>query len=74
MALPKKKVSRARKGKRQANKALVAANAPRSQKVRAPGARSRRFFCTNCNAVKPSHAVCPNCGYYRGRSLGEVER
>jgi len=25
--------------------------------------------CSNCGEVKLSHRVCPNCGYYNGRSI-----
>ncbi|MDP6439835.1 MAG: 50S ribosomal protein L32 [Candidatus Brocadiia bacterium] len=74
MAVPKRRTSKARKAKRQANHGLAAPNTPRSQKVRAPASRSRRFFCANCNQPKTPHAVCPNCGHYRGRAVVEVER
>lgn len=74
MAVPKRKTSKARKGKRRTHDGLSMPNTPRSQKVRAPGGQSHRFFCTNCNAVKPPHAICPNCGHYRGRAMVEVER
>ena len=23
--------------------------------------------CSNCGSSKPSHTVCPKCGYYRGK-------
>ncbi|HPP12781.1 MAG TPA: 50S ribosomal protein L32 [bacterium] len=23
--------------------------------------------CSQCQTLVPSHKVCPNCGYYRGR-------
>jgi large subunit ribosomal protein L32 len=25
--------------------------------------------CPQCHELKPSHIVCPNCGYYRGRQM-----
>ncbi len=25
--------------------------------------------CSNCNETKLPHRVCPNCGYYNGRSI-----
>jgi large subunit ribosomal protein L32 len=25
--------------------------------------------CSNCGEVKLQHRVCPNCGYYNGRSI-----
>ena len=27
--------------------------------------------CPNCNEKKPSHGLCPNCGYYKGRKVTE---
>ena len=74
MAVPKRKTSKQRKRKRRTHQGQPMPNIPRSQKVRAPAARSGRFFCTNCNQPKSSHAVCPNCGHYRGRALVEVKR
>jgi len=74
MAVPKRRVSKARKSKRASHESARAPNVPRAEKTRAPGSRSKRFFCGNCNQPKPPHAICPNCGYYRGRSLIEVER
>lgn len=26
-------------------------------------------LCSNCGEVKLQHRVCPNCGYYNGRSI-----
>ena len=74
MAVPKKKMSKSRQRKRRTHYKLDAPSIPRSQKVRAEGNRSQRFFCTNCNQPKEPHAVCANCGYYRGKPLIEVER
>ena len=74
MAVPKQKVSKARKRKRRTHQGPAMPNIASSQKVRAPGSRSGRIFCSNCNQPKVPHAVCPNCGYYRGRALIEIER
>jgi len=74
MAVPKRKTSKSRKGKRRAHDALQMPNVPRSDKTRAKGSRSEKFFCGNCNQPKPPHAMCPNCGYYRGRPLVKVEK
>jgi len=74
MPVPKRKTSKARKRKRRTHGGAAEPNVPHSQKVRAPGSRSNRFFCSNCNQPKAPHAVCPNCGYYRGRAMIEVER
>ena len=74
MAVPKRRLSKSRKRRRRTHCALSAPPVPRSEKVRAEASRSARFFCSNCNQPKPPHAVCPNCGHYRGRALIEVER
>jgi len=74
VAVPKRRTSKTQKRKRRTHYVLDAPNVPKSQKVRAEGARSTRFFCSNCNQPKEPHAVCPNCGYYRGRPMIEVER
>lgn len=29
-------------------------------------------FCPKCSTPKPSHVVCPNCGFYMGRTVVEV--
>jgi len=74
VAVPKRKTSKARKRLRRSHDALAQPNVPKAQKVRAPGSRSGKFFCANCNQPKSPHAVCPNCGYYRGKSVIEVQR
>ena len=74
MAVPKRKTSKERKRKRRTHYKLVSPNIPNSQKARAEGSRSQKFFCSNCNQPKAPHAICPNCGYYRGQPLVEVER
>lgn len=51
MAVPKRKVSKARGRSRVANwKATV----------------PTLVECPQCHAKKPAHAVCPECGYYDG--------
>jgi large subunit ribosomal protein L32 len=74
VAVPKRRHSKERKRKRRTHDALAVPNLPKSQKARAASSRSGRFFCSNCNQPKTPHAVCPNCGYYRGRPVIEVER
>ena len=49
MAVPKKKVSRARRGNRRSHDALVGANA---------------VECRNCGEQKLPHHVCSACGHY----------
>jgi large subunit ribosomal protein L32 len=29
--------------------------------------------CPQCHEAKPPHQVCPNCGYYKGRQVKEVD-
>jgi len=58
MAVPKRKTSKARKNKRRSHWKLSAPSLSR---------------CSRCHAFKPSHAVCPNCGYYAGREVIKIE-
>ena len=53
-ALPKKKVTRARRGRRLTSYKLK----PLHPAV-----------CQRCNTAKLPHAACPQCGYYRGRQV-----
>lgn len=55
MAVPKRKVSKARRDKRRRQ----------VWKLETP-ALSR---CTNCGELKAPHRVCGNCGYYKGREV-----
>ena len=74
MAVPKRRTSKSRRDKRRTHKGIQAPGVPKSEKVRAPGSRSKKFFCANCNQPKPPHVVCPNCGHYKGQPLIEVKR
>lgn len=74
MAVPKRRTSKARKRKRRTHFCLENPTVPKSQKTRAPGSRSQKFFCQNCSQPKPPHAICPNCGHYHGKPVVEVER
>ena len=60
MAVPKKRKSRSR-----------------SRMTRAVWLGSLRtpslVKCTHCGQMKPSHQVCPSCGYYAGRQVETVE-
>jgi large subunit ribosomal protein L32 len=58
MGVPKRKHSNSRTGKRRAHDA-----------VKPPGLGE----CPKCHKVKPSHVICPNCGYYMGRVVLETE-
>ncbi|MCL4433441.1 MAG: 50S ribosomal protein L32 [Actinobacteria bacterium] len=59
MPVPKKKTSRAKHRQRRA------ANWKLS-----PPARS---LCPQCHNAKLPHVVCPNCGWYKGRQVVEVD-
>ncbi|MBN1481101.1 50S ribosomal protein L32 [candidate division KSB1 bacterium] len=54
MALPKRRHSRSRQAKRRAN-----------WKASTPTV----VECSNCHQPKLPHRACPNCGYYKGRSI-----
>ena len=57
MAVPKGKVSKARKRSRRAN-----------WKLELPGI----VECPQCHQMKQSHRVCKNCGYYNGKQVLKV--
>ena len=58
MAVPKNKVSKARRDKRRANWKLTAPNL---------------VECPQCHTLKMPHRVCPNCGQYKGKEIIKVE-
>ncbi|MGH2541255.1 MAG: 50S ribosomal protein L32 [Ardenticatenaceae bacterium] len=58
MAVPKKKLSRARRDRRRAHTALK---------------RLNLVACPQCHELKRPHSVCPNCGTYRGIKYLETE-
>ena len=51
---PKRRHSRARKGKRRASISFAIPNA---------------VVCPNCKSMMISHSVCKKCGYYRGKDV-----
>ncbi|MBE7026132.1 MAG: 50S ribosomal protein L32 [Ruminococcaceae bacterium] len=57
MAVPKGKVSKARRDKRRANWKLEAPNLVK---------------CPNCQELTMPHRVCGNCGFYKGREVIKV--
>ncbi len=59
MAVPARRVSRARRDKRR--KSVWFVDAPSLQK------------CPRCGEYKETHKLCKNCGYYKGRKVIEVE-
>ncbi|NUM44166.1 MAG: 50S ribosomal protein L32 [Anaerolineales bacterium] len=56
--LPKRKLSKGRRDRRRAHDALKARNIVQ---------------CSNCGQMRLPHRVCPNCGYYQGREIIEIE-
>jgi len=58
MAVPKRKVSKARRDKRRANWKLVI-----------PG----MIKCPHCQEYIMPHRVCKACGYYKGKEVIKVE-
>jgi large subunit ribosomal protein L32 len=58
MPVPKRRTSKARKRKRRAHHALVPV---------------RTVVCKKCGHPTLPHAVCSNCGTYRGRAVVTVE-
>jgi large subunit ribosomal protein L32 len=57
-ALPKRKISKARAGKRQSHNAIK------------PPALDE---CPQCHSPKLPHHVCPVCGTYNGREVIKME-
>lgn len=60
MAVPKNKVSKARRNTR--NSANFKASVP------------TLVECPECHSKKQPHRVCPNCGYYNGKKVVETEK
>ncbi len=58
MAVPKNKVSKARRNSRRANWKLTAPN---------------MVECPQCREFKMPHKVCKACGYYDGKEIIKVE-
>ena len=59
MAVPKRKMGRARTHARRST----------NDKIAAPA----RSICPQCGEVKLPHRVCGNCGYYKGRMIVKKE-
>ncbi len=75
MALPKRKHSNSRTGKRRSHDALYPPNIPSFESAKkTSGNRSKRFICPHCKQIKRPHTICHNCGYYHGRQVIAVER
>ena len=59
MAVPKRKVSRARRDKRRSS--VWKLDVPSLSK------------CTQCGELKMPHRVCPACGFYKGKEVIKIE-
>ena len=57
-ALPKRKLSKARQGKRRSHLEM---------------AIPALDLCPQCHSPKLSHRVCPTCGTYAGRQVVEIK-
>ncbi len=55
--LPKRKLSKGKRGRRRSHDAIGVPHLVQ---------------CSNCNSRMLPHRVCPACGYYRGRSVIDV--
>ncbi len=58
MAVPKRRQSNQKSGSRRAH----------DQKK-----PKQLHYCPKCSTALPSHVICPNCGYYMGRTVVEME-
>ncbi|ODS33709.1 MAG: putative 50S ribosomal protein L32 [Candidatus Scalindua rubra] len=75
MALPKRRHSSSRTGKRRSHDALNPPNIPGfALAKKTSGSRSKRFICPHCKQIKRPHTICHNCGYYHDRQVIAVER
>ena len=59
MAVPKRKVSKARRDKRRSS----------TWKLELPGTTK----CPKCGEFVRTHRVCKSCGYYKGQEVVKVE-
>ena len=58
MAVPKRRTSRSKQGKRRSHLRMTPPNVD---------------FCRRCSRPVPSHRACPHCGYYGDRKVLPVE-
>lgn len=59
LAVPKRKVSKARRDRRRASAYRLSRIAP--------------VECPQCHELKLPHRVCQSCGYYRDKEIIDVE-
>ncbi len=58
MAVPKRKKSKSKRDKRRTH-----------QKVTVPNLTT----CPQCSEARLSHHACPSCGFYKGRTVIDIE-
>ncbi len=58
MAVPKRKTSKSKRDKRRTH-----------QKVTVPNLT----ICPQCGEARLSHHACPSCGFYKGRTVIDIE-
>jgi large subunit ribosomal protein L32 len=58
MAVPKRRTSKSKQGHRRSHHFVV----PKGVQ-----------YCARCNEPVLPHRVCPNCGYYQGREVIQME-
>ncbi|MGV3484017.1 MAG: 50S ribosomal protein L32 [Planctomycetaceae bacterium] len=56
MAVPKRRHSNSRTGKRRSHHHLK---------------KRQIAYCPACSSATPTHTICPKCGYYQGRTIVE---
>ncbi len=56
--LPKRKLSKSRKGSRRSHDGLTAI---------------KLVQCSHCGEMRQQHVVCPNCGHYNGKEVIAIE-
>ena len=82
MAVPKRKMSKARRDRRRANWKLSVpgmVECPQCHEMKMPHRDSRRanwkltapglVECPQCHEQMRPHHVCPECGYYNGKQV-----
>ncbi|MFK7736403.1 MAG: 50S ribosomal protein L32 [Pirellulaceae bacterium] len=57
MAVPKRKHSNSRSGKRRSHHQVTP---------------KQTGYCPQCSDTVPTHSVCPKCGYYMGRNVVDM--
>ncbi|MAV35747.1 MAG: 50S ribosomal protein L32 [Planctomycetaceae bacterium] len=68
MAVPKRKHSNSRTGKRRSHGANGLRYVTREKTRDGQNYRVQLTECSQCRTAIPTHVVCPNCGGYGGRT------